>query len=158
MIVWGVQTTSFDFPRAGGKRQPVTNSWIATTISRLTARHHPQFRLAHEMIVWGGLGDSFDDLNTGGRYNPSTDSWTETSHQCPSGRESHTAVWTGSETGSEMTVWGGRPMARMLIAAGGYCAATLRHPHLPLRQQLHHFILRHQLTDLLQTRPVQPRP
>ena len=55
------------------------------------------------MIVWGGFnGSSF--LNTGGRYNPSTDSWTATSTtNAPAARESHTAVWTGSE----MIVWGG---------------------------------------------------
>ena len=42
--------------------------------------------------------------NTGGRYNPSTNSWTPTSTtDAPSGRYSHTAVWTGSE----MIVWGG---------------------------------------------------
>ena len=52
------------------------------------------------MIVWGG-GASF---RTGGRYNPSTDSWTATSTvNAPTGRFSHTAVWTGSE----MIVWGG---------------------------------------------------
>jgi hypothetical protein len=53
------------------------------------------------MIVWGGLGGG----NTGGRYNPITDSWTATSTtNAPTGRNYHTAVWTGSE----MIVWGGR--------------------------------------------------
>ena len=43
-------------------------------------------------------------LNTGGRYNPSTDSWTATSTtNAPSARDSHTAVWIGSE----MIAWGG---------------------------------------------------
>src|SRR5438552_11186709 len=43
-------------------------------------------------------------LNTGGRYNPSTDSWTATSTtNAPTGRDGHTAVWSGSE----MIVWGG---------------------------------------------------
>ena len=55
-----------------------------------------------EMIVWGGYNSS--QLNTGGRYNPSTDSWTATSTtNVPSARQSHTAVWTGSE----MIIWGG---------------------------------------------------
>jgi Dockerin type I domain len=54
------------------------------------------------MIVWGGYDGSFS--NTGGRYNPGTDNWTATSTtNAPSGRYSHTAVWTGSE----MIVWGG---------------------------------------------------
>ena len=58
------------------------------------------------MIVWGGYGydGSNHFWNTGGKYNPSTDSWTPTSvTNAPTGRENHTAVWTGSE----MVVWGG---------------------------------------------------
>ena len=52
------------------------------------------------MIIWGG----FDNLNTGGRYNPGTDTWIPTStNNAPSGRQSHTAVWTGTD----MFVWGG---------------------------------------------------
>ena len=55
------------------------------------------------MIVWGG-SEAATIFNTGGRYNPSTDSWTATSTtNAPAGRNSHTAVWTGSE----MIVWGG---------------------------------------------------
>src|SRR5260370_30904938 len=55
------------------------------------------------MIVWGG-DDNSGYSNTGGRYNPGTNSWTATSTtNAPSGRDSHTAVWTGSE----MIVWGG---------------------------------------------------
>ena len=54
------------------------------------------------MIVWGGADPNF--LNTGGRYTPGTDSWLATSTtNAPAARESHTAVWTGSE----MIVWGG---------------------------------------------------
>ena len=38
------------------------------------------------------------DLNTGGKYNPGTNSWTATSTtNAPSARDSHAAVWTGSE-------------------------------------------------------------
>jgi len=55
------------------------------------------------MIVWGGYGNA-TYFNTGGRYNPNTDIWTATSlTDAPTGREAHTAVWTGSE----MIVWGG---------------------------------------------------
>ncbi len=58
------------------------------------------------MIVWGGYFFDGNDqyLNTGGRYNPGTDSWTvTTTANAPTGREYHTAVWSGSE----MIVWGG---------------------------------------------------
>ena len=58
-----------------------------------------------EMIVWGGIDSTVPTcLTRGGRYNPSTDSWTATSTtNAPTGRNFHTAVWTGSE----MIVWGG---------------------------------------------------
>ncbi len=59
------------------------------------------------MIVWGGYfyDGSYHELNTGGRYNPATDAWvgTSTGANVPSGRDDHTAVWTGTE----MIVWGG---------------------------------------------------
>jgi N-acetylneuraminic acid mutarotase len=58
------------------------------------------------MIIWGGY--FFDTtehfLNTGGRYNPQLNSWTATSiNNAPTGRNTHSAVWTGRE----MIVWGG---------------------------------------------------
>src|SRR5438445_8587238 len=84
----------------GGRYNPGTNSWTATTtINAPTARYdHTGVWIGNEMIVWGG----FD--NTGGRYNPGTDSWTATSTtNAPTGRSVHTAVWTESE----MIVWGG---------------------------------------------------
>jgi N-acetylneuraminic acid mutarotase len=56
------------------------------------------------MIVWGGVDSTFNDSNTGGAYNPTTDSWVATTtNSAPSARDSHTAVWTGSE----IIVWGG---------------------------------------------------
>jgi N-acetylneuraminic acid mutarotase len=59
------------------------------------------------MIVWGGRtpGSGNSYLNTGSRYNPSGDSWISmsTGSNCPSGRSSSKAVWTGSE----MIIWGG---------------------------------------------------
>ena len=55
------------------------------------------------MIIWGGFGGSID-LNDGGRYSPATSSWTAiASNAANPARDSHTAVWTGSE----MIVWGG---------------------------------------------------
>ena len=89
----------------GGKYNPSTDSWTATSTTNAPAArdYHTAVWTGSEMIVWGGLGDS-GDANTGGRYNPSTDSWTATSTtNAPSGRYLHTAVWTGNE----MIVWGG---------------------------------------------------
>jgi hypothetical protein len=72
------------------------------------------------MIIWGGL--RLDDyLNTGGRYNPGTDSWTATSvTNAPTGRDWHTAVWTGSE----MIVWGGLAYPDDVNTGGRYNPST----------------------------------
>jgi N-acetylneuraminic acid mutarotase len=54
------------------------------------------------MIVWGGYGGAY--LNTGGQYDPVGNSWSATATAgAPTGRSSHTAVWTGTK----MIVWGG---------------------------------------------------
>ena len=43
-------------------------------------------------------------MSSGGRYDPLTDTWVATAAaNAPTARDSHTAVWTGSE----MIVWGG---------------------------------------------------
>ena len=104
MIVWGGLNDILGLFNTGGKYNPSTNSWTATTTTNApTARYlHTAVWTGSEMIVWGGF--RFDDLNTGGRYNPGTDSWTPTRiTNAPSGRGSHTAVWTGNQ----MIVWGG---------------------------------------------------
>ncbi len=62
-----------------------------------------------EMIVWGGTISEINSggisVNTGGRYSPATDTWTSMADgdAAPAPRESHAAVWTGTE----MIVWGG---------------------------------------------------
>ena len=60
-----------------------------------------------QMIIWGGAYHGVGPavyFNTGGRYDPGTNHWTDTSTpSAPSGRELHTAVWTGNE----MIIWGG---------------------------------------------------
>jgi N-acetylneuraminic acid mutarotase len=108
MIVWGGFGNS---PHAtGGRYDPITDTWLPTS----TGAGCPSPRYDHTavwtgslMIVWGGNGGTgaSDPLNTGGRYDPSTDSWSQTSTGagCPSARDSHRAVWTGSL----MIVWGG---------------------------------------------------
>src|SRR5947207_1566949 len=72
--------------------------------------------------IWGG-STSFQDVNTGGQYIPGTNTWTATSTtNAPSARDSHTAVWTGSETGSAMIVWGGSSNGVVVNTGGRYCA------------------------------------
>src|SRR5439155_149232 len=68
------------------------------------------------MIVWGGSNGGFY-FNTGGRYNPSSDSWTATTTtNAPAPRDSHTAIWTGSE----MIVWGGSNGFFLFTNGGGH--------------------------------------
>ena len=106
MIVWGgTDANAIFFFNTGGRYNPSTNSWTATSTTNAPDGRwlHTAVWTGSEMIVWGGEGDS-GDLNTGGRYTPSTNSWTATSTTgAPAGREDHTAVWTGSQ----MIVWGG---------------------------------------------------
>src|SRR5262249_9448240 len=104
-IVWGGILPGPMYLNTGGRYNPRTDSWRAT--STTNAPDGRQFHTAvwanSEMIVWGGYREAAQ-LGTGGRYNPSTDSWTATTTKNePAARWAHTAVWTGSE----MIVWGG---------------------------------------------------
>jgi len=96
-------------PATGGRYDPGTDTWRATsTINAPSVRwRHTAVWTGTEMIVWGG---SWSDVsgphyyNSGGRYDPITDSWSGTDGpNVPEPRESHSAVWTGTE----MIVWGG---------------------------------------------------
>src|SRR6266851_125796 len=114
MIVWGgLSVTDLNLFNTGGRYNPTTDSWIATsTMDAPSPRFGPiTVWTESEMIVWGGL-ELRDDpvphtptaINTGGRYDPATDSWLTTSMMdgpCP--RFGPSAVWTESE----MIVWGG---------------------------------------------------
>src|SRR5205814_9362101 len=86
MIVWGGVGDSGDL-NTGGKYDPATNNWIATTlIDAPNARsEHTAVWTGTEMIVWGGF-----PIDTGGRYNPIMDSWTATNTlNAPSRRSGH---------------------------------------------------------------------
>lgn len=111
MIVWGGCDTSGHLCGlgSGGRYNPVTDSWRATTTANAPAarRNHTAVWTGSVMIVWGGCVPDFDGrcptLKTGGVYNPATDSWMPTSTAgAPSARSSHTAVWSGTV----MVVWG----------------------------------------------------
>src|SRR6185295_16169015 len=60
-------------------------------------------------------------FSSGGRYYPDIDLWVSTgTTNSPSGRFSHTAVWTGSE----MVVWGGGNSTSLLNTGGRYCVPS----------------------------------
>ena len=73
MIVWGgggpISPFYYD---TGGRYNPGTDTWVATTTSNApTGRaEHTALWTGSEMIVWGGffLDITFHDLNSGGRY------------------------------------------------------------------------------------------
>src|SRR5882762_9011986 len=119
MIVWGGY--NFNQLNTGGRYDPVADSWTATTTTNapLARESHTAIWTESEMIVWGGYlfdGNSHF-LNTGGRYNPTTNSWTGTSTtNAPTGRRSHTAIWTGNE----MVVWGGDEGNNRVNTGGRY--------------------------------------
>ncbi len=112
MIVWG--GFSFDssgehYWNTGGRYDPSVDRWLPTSTTNAPDGRelHTAVWTGSAMIVWGGLdvlpNGLPQDLNTGGIYNPGTDSWTATSTaHAPGARDSHVAVWTGSE----MIIWG----------------------------------------------------
>src|SRR5262249_57245240 len=58
------------FVNTGGRYNPGTDSWIATSTSEAPdgREFHTAVWTGSEMIVWGGLDENFDFVNTGGRY------------------------------------------------------------------------------------------
>jgi N-acetylneuraminic acid mutarotase len=110
LIIWGGGVTGFGTSITGGRFNPSTNTWTETSWTNApTAREwHSAVWTGTEMIVWGGCldGSCGATLNSGARYNPATNTWTAISTAgAPSGRYTHSAVWTGNE----MIVWGGQP-------------------------------------------------
>jgi N-acetylneuraminic acid mutarotase len=106
MIVWGGRG-DFYFDN-GGRYNPAANTWspVATAGAPTARIFHTAVWTGNEMIVWGGfrLDQTAHSLSDGARYRPAVNSWTPLAAAgAPTGRDSHTAVWTGSE----MIVWGG---------------------------------------------------
>src|SRR5207247_10347441 len=87
MIVGGGIDGFGTYLRSGGRYNPTTDSWTATSTTNAPSATYENTAVwtDSEMIVWGGFGG-----NTGGRYNPITDSWTATSTTgAPTGRGGH---------------------------------------------------------------------
>jgi len=103
MIVWGgVNNGGFNHLNTGGRYNPVTNTWRATTVTNapLARRAHAAVWTGSEMIVFGGCTnhDCSYQAGVGARYNPNIDNWTAMSSvNAPSPRASVPAEWTGSD-------------------------------------------------------------
>ena len=123
MIVWGGST---------GQRTAKHGRALQSGDRRLDGNFDadaPTARVFHtiiwtgsQMIVWGGSNlTATNNFNTGGRYNPANDTWTATSTiNAPTGRNSHTAIWTGTE----MMIWGGMANANLFNTGGRYNPVT----------------------------------
>ncbi|MCI0643828.1 MAG: Ig-like domain-containing protein [Chloroflexi bacterium] len=115
MITWGGCTGGHEFctTSAGGRYNPATDSWTATTMSGAPGprRYHGAVWSGTEMLVWGGCTEDSNGnqncnivYNDGGRYNPATNSWQPvTTANAPAGRRQPTLVWTDDE----MILWSG---------------------------------------------------
>ena len=115
MIFWGG-----DGHNTGGAFDPVSFTWTPTA----TGTGVPSGRSGHTaiwtggvMVVWGGVAGNDVPQATGGIYEPVGGGWQfiGVSTNSPSGRDRHTAVWTGSE----MIVWGGRQGSQQDVARTG---------------------------------------
>jgi hypothetical protein len=75
MIVWGGFDELFNYTDTGGRYDPGTNSWTATSITDApeSRSSHTAVWTSNEMIVWGGT-NGLGDFDTGGRYSPGMDS------------------------------------------------------------------------------------
>jgi len=109
MIIWGGLIPPGNQTNEGAIFRPATNTWkVISSLNAPTARKwHTAVWTGSEMVVWGGTQNTSPFVtSTGGRYNPTTDSWVPTTTAgAPSARDSHVAVWTGTE----MIVLGGFP-------------------------------------------------
>ena len=118
VLVWGGAATVPAAP--GGRYRPSTDAWtpITTSGEPPEAQGHTAVWSGSRMIVWGGRPSTGGStVNTGGVYNPSSDGWVSTTTSgAPSSRESHAAVWTGSE----MIVWGGLGEFGSVATGGRY--------------------------------------
>jgi len=106
MLIWAGYSEDI-WASSGVRYNPSTDTWTP-----MSPVNQPSLRVWHsavwtgtEMIIWGGF-DWATKFSTaeGARYNPATDVWTPmTLVNAPVPRDSHAAVWTGSE----MLIWGG---------------------------------------------------
>jgi len=122
MIVWAGDDGSNSGLNSGGRYNPGTNSWVATSTTDAPGARfsHTAVWTGTEMVVWGGT-DGLEQFNTGGKYNPGTDNWiATTTSNAPERRAGHATIWSGSE----MMVWGGfNDFGPFYLNTGGrYCA------------------------------------
>jgi N-acetylneuraminic acid mutarotase len=124
MIVWGGMATFVGYFNTGGIWTPGPGGGSWTALDTLTdvpdgRENHTAVWTGSKMVVWGGYNDTNGYLRDGGVWEDTGGggTWTQmpTVGNMPSGRELHTAVWTGSE----MVIWGGANLANGSLGDGG---------------------------------------
>ncbi|HJU12025.1 MAG TPA: hypothetical protein VJ728_14165, partial [Candidatus Binataceae bacterium] len=129
MVIFGGYNSLLDEDfNTGGLYDPASDSWTATNLTGApSGRAGPtSVWTGSEVIIWGGTAgpNHLIDADTGGRFDPVTNTWRPTSTvEAPSARDSHSAVWTGSE----MIIFGGESCARcepVLDTGGVYAVAS----------------------------------
>jgi N-acetylneuraminic acid mutarotase len=73
MIVWGGLAYGIGDINTGGRYNPSTDSWVATSVTNAPPGriHYTAVWAGTEMIIWGGENsDTGMVLNSGGRYFP----------------------------------------------------------------------------------------
>jgi N-acetylneuraminic acid mutarotase len=92
---------------AGARYSPLTDSWakISTDGAPPAVAGSAAVWTGTELLVWGSVTNNDATMTAvGGRYDPKSDTWKPMSMAgAPDARNSHSAVWTGTE----MVVWGG---------------------------------------------------
>ncbi len=112
----------FNLPQISAGSGCTDDTWKPTLNVPSGRYAHTAVWTGSEMIVWGGFFNNFPNyLKSGERYDPVTDIWTSISEiNAPTARESHTAIWTGSE----MIVWGGVNRSSYFETGGRYNPST----------------------------------
>jgi FG-GAP-like repeat/Kelch motif len=138
MIVWGGQDEAGGLLNTGASYDPRTDTWtpMRTTGAPSARDSHTAVWTGSRMIVWGGGQASATEardmksnpgvdgaIGSGAIYDPVQDAWSPMSGLMePSPRDSHSALWTGSE----VIVWGGVDSRGEPLDTGGrYAPASV---------------------------------
>jgi hypothetical protein len=118
VVAWGGQDNTNTLLRSGGRYNPVTDSWQATS----EGTNCPAAQLVEtwawtgsELVIWDGA------TRVGRRYNPVSDTWTTmSSTNDPGLRSAYSMVWSESE----VIVWGGFYGGEFFNTGGKYNPTT----------------------------------
>jgi hypothetical protein len=119
VLLWGTRFAGRTGTITAAGYDPASDAWraLASANAPTPRVNHTAVWTGSEMIVWGGSTPSLGGaLGTGARYDAASDAWAPvTTTGAPSPRDTHSAVWTGSE----MIVWGGFTDSAGALGTGG---------------------------------------